>query len=56
LSRQIAEQMEALSKYGKHTRIILSPAAFSLIEHRVHAEPVADSEGYELVSCERSLL
>lgn len=56
LSRQVAEQMEALSKHGKHTRIILSPAAFSLIEHRVHAEPVSDSEGYELVSCERSLL
>ncbi|PKL48600.1 MAG: hypothetical protein CVV42_09005 [Candidatus Riflebacteria bacterium HGW-Riflebacteria-2] len=56
LSRQIAEQMEALSKHGKHTRIILSPAAFSLIENRIHAEPVADSEGYELVSCERSQL
>lgn len=56
LSRQVAEQMEALSKHGKHTRIILSPSAFSLIESRVHAEPVADSEGYELVSCERRLL
>ncbi|MBU1108355.1 MAG: adenylate/guanylate cyclase domain-containing protein [Candidatus Riflebacteria bacterium] len=50
LSRQVAEQMEALSKHGKHTRIILSPEAFALIKQQVDAVPVGSGEGFELVS------
>ncbi len=47
-SRHTAEQMEAASKLGRATRIILSPAANALAAPFAETEPVG--EGFELFS------
>ena len=48
-SRHVAEEMEALSKLGTATRIVLSPAANALATSFAETAAIGEGDGFELV-------